>query len=187
VVTPGSTRLLTLVVRNAPKGAKIVLRCKGDGCPINRPRRRTVRRNLRKVVLHRCAAASRRRAAAEHHRAADDRPHVHLRGRARRDTGGADRLPRAGQEEGAAMLTRAMLAINDRNARIRPGAREIKGNKVDENCDDEIVPLPPLAGSVSNAWVTDSAGTRNVTLMARTSRAGRGSGCAAPAPDATSA
>jgi hypothetical protein len=56
---------------------------------------------------------------------------------------------------------------NDRNAAIRPGAREIRGNKVDENCDEEIVPLPLLAGSVANAWLTDSAGTRNVTLMAK--------------------
>ena len=45
--------LRSLVVRNAPAGARIVLRCEGDGCPIDRARRRTVRRNLAKVVLHR--------------------------------------------------------------------------------------------------------------------------------------
>jgi hypothetical protein len=53
VVARGFTRLTALVVRNAPKGARIVLRCEGKGCPIDRPRRRTVRRNLKKVVLHR--------------------------------------------------------------------------------------------------------------------------------------
>jgi Putative metal-binding motif/RTX calcium-binding nonapeptide repeat (4 copies) len=65
VVSQGSTRLLTLVVRNAPKGARIVFRCKGDGCPINRPRRRTVRRNLKKVVLHRGFPAARLRPGTE--------------------------------------------------------------------------------------------------------------------------
>ena len=53
VVAPGFTRLVGLVVRNAPKGARITLRCSGKGCPIKRVRRRTVRRNLKKVVLHR--------------------------------------------------------------------------------------------------------------------------------------
>jgi Putative metal-binding motif/RTX calcium-binding nonapeptide repeat (4 copies) len=53
VVAPGFTRLIGLVVRNAPKGARITLRCTGRGCPIKRARRRTVRRNLKKVVLHR--------------------------------------------------------------------------------------------------------------------------------------
>lgn len=47
------TLLRSLVVRNAPAGARIVLRCEGGGCPIDRARRRTVRRNLAKVVLHR--------------------------------------------------------------------------------------------------------------------------------------
>ena len=53
LVARDSTRLLALVVRNAPQGARIVLRCEGQGCPIDRARRRTVRRNLKKVVLHR--------------------------------------------------------------------------------------------------------------------------------------
>jgi Putative metal-binding motif/RTX calcium-binding nonapeptide repeat (4 copies) len=45
--------LRSLVVRNAPAGARIVLRCEGGGCPISRARRRTVRRDLARVVLHR--------------------------------------------------------------------------------------------------------------------------------------
>jgi hypothetical protein len=65
VVAQGFTRLLTLVVRNAPKGAKIVLSCEGDGCPMKRPRRRTVRRNLKKVVLHRGFPAARLRPGAK--------------------------------------------------------------------------------------------------------------------------
>jgi Putative metal-binding motif/RTX calcium-binding nonapeptide repeat (4 copies) len=65
VVAGGITRLLALVVRNAPKGAKIVLRCEGAGCPIDRPRRRTVRRNLKKVVLHKGFKRARLRPGAE--------------------------------------------------------------------------------------------------------------------------
>ncbi len=52
LVAGGSTVLRALIVRNAPKGARIVLRCEGSGCPIDRPRREKVRRNLAKVVLH---------------------------------------------------------------------------------------------------------------------------------------
>jgi hypothetical protein len=46
-------RLLALVVHNAPKGARIVLTCKGRGCPFKRARRRTVSRELQRIVLHR--------------------------------------------------------------------------------------------------------------------------------------
>jgi hypothetical protein len=53
VVAGGTTQLRALIVRNAPKGARVVLRCEGGGCPIDKPRRAKVRRNLAKVVLHR--------------------------------------------------------------------------------------------------------------------------------------
>ena len=46
-------RLRTLVVHNAPKGARIVLTCKGRGCPFKKARRRTVARELQRIVLHR--------------------------------------------------------------------------------------------------------------------------------------
>jgi hypothetical protein len=46
-------RLLSLVIHNAPRGARIALTCKGRGCPIRRTRRRTVTRELQRVVLHR--------------------------------------------------------------------------------------------------------------------------------------
>ena len=56
---------------------------------------------------------------------------------------------------------------DDANAAIRPGAREAPGNRVDENCDGEVVPFPPLAGSLANAWRLVGDGTRNVTLTAK--------------------
>lgn len=46
------THLRTLAVHNAPKGAKVVLTCKGRGCPIHRARHRAVRRNLQRVAMH---------------------------------------------------------------------------------------------------------------------------------------
>jgi hypothetical protein len=47
------TRLRQLQVRNAPKGARIVLRCTGRGCPIKRARVRTVPRDLAPIALDR--------------------------------------------------------------------------------------------------------------------------------------
>jgi hypothetical protein len=55
------TRLRTLIVHNAPKGAKVVFRCRGRGCPIKRARRRAVPRELARVVLHRGFARARLR------------------------------------------------------------------------------------------------------------------------------
>jgi len=52
-VARNSARLRTLVVHNAPRGARIVLTCKGGGCPIKKARRRTVSRELQRIVLHR--------------------------------------------------------------------------------------------------------------------------------------
>jgi hypothetical protein len=45
------THLRALVVHTAPKRAKIVLTCKGRGCPIHKPRRRTVKRNLQRISM----------------------------------------------------------------------------------------------------------------------------------------
>jgi hypothetical protein len=44
-------RLRTLVVHNAPAGARITLTCKGRGCPIKKARRRTVARELQRITL----------------------------------------------------------------------------------------------------------------------------------------
>ena len=46
-----NARLLSLVVHNAPRGARIVLTCTGKDCPVKR-RRRTVSRELQRVTLH---------------------------------------------------------------------------------------------------------------------------------------
>ena len=53
VVTSRFARLTQLVVHNAPKGARIVLRCKGRGCPSRKATRRTVTRELQRITLHR--------------------------------------------------------------------------------------------------------------------------------------
>jgi Putative metal-binding motif/RTX calcium-binding nonapeptide repeat (4 copies) len=53
VVTRAYARLRSLVVHNAPKGARISFTCKGRRCPFKRARRRTVSRDLARVVLHR--------------------------------------------------------------------------------------------------------------------------------------
>ena len=61
VVTRAFARLRTLVVHNAPKGARIALTCKGRGCPFKRARRRTVTRELQRVVLDRAFRRARLR------------------------------------------------------------------------------------------------------------------------------
>jgi hypothetical protein len=61
VVTPRFARLTALVVHNAPKGARTVLSCKGRGCPFKKARRRTVSRELQRVVLHRAFRRARLR------------------------------------------------------------------------------------------------------------------------------
>jgi Putative metal-binding motif len=47
------SELRKLVVRNAPKGAQIVLTCKGPGCTFNKAKRLTVKRDLDPVGLDR--------------------------------------------------------------------------------------------------------------------------------------
>ena len=47
---------------------------------------------------------------------------------------------------------------NDANPAIRPGAVEVRGNRLDENCDGLAEPFPTLASGVVNKW--DVKGTR---------------------------
>lgn len=48
---------------------------------------------------------------------------------------------------------------NDANNAIRPGAVEIKGNRVDENCDKVIEPFPTLTSGVVHNWSYTRTGT----------------------------
>ena len=50
---PTFSRLLKLVVHNAPKGAKVTFRCRGSSCPSRKTKRRTSRGLLKPIVLHR--------------------------------------------------------------------------------------------------------------------------------------
>jgi hypothetical protein len=59
-LTPSATKLHKLVVRNAPKGARIVLTCKGPGCAFNKAKRLTVKRDLDPVGLDRFFGRSKR-------------------------------------------------------------------------------------------------------------------------------
>ena len=73
---------------------------------------------------------------------------------------------------------------DDGGPAIKPGAREVRGNDVDENCDTRIEPFPPLLGSISVRWSKAGAGTRNVRRWPGTSSRGRRSRCAVRAEGA---
>ena len=50
---PAYSRLLRLVVHNAPKGARVVFTCSGGSCPFKKAKRRTFTGLLKPIVLHR--------------------------------------------------------------------------------------------------------------------------------------
>ncbi len=50
--TPSSSRLLRMVVINAPRGARITFKCSGKSCPTRKTRRVRAKNVLKRVVLH---------------------------------------------------------------------------------------------------------------------------------------
>ena len=161
-------RLRTLVVHNAPKGARIVLTCKGRGCPIKkRPRGERSPASSQRVTLHQRlppGAPARRHAAAAHdHRGGNGRAHVHVRRQARRAARRGTIVCRApGRGEGpvvlrllAALLRAAAVALLAPATAAADGVFSIDGSTIVYNGDagvDQIAgfdtgdqhPLHPL-------------------------------------------
>lgn len=73
---------------------------------------------------------------------------------------------------------------NDANRTIRPGARDIPGNRIDEDCSGRDAPYPRLDSSITYRYGAPRATTRFTELSVRPARAGsrvrvtcRGRGC----------
>ena len=76
------------------------------------------------------------------------------------------------------------IDCDDGDARAAPGHREKRGNRIDEDCNGRAEPFLLVENSVTNAWSTQGAVTRNLALGVRDLRKGmkvqvrcRGGGC----------
>ena len=61
---------------------------------------------------------------------------------------------------------------NDGSAAIRPGAQEVRGNRIDENCDGRAEPFQSITSTVSSRWAVRAGSVKLRLLRARSVPAG---------------
>ena len=61
---------------------------------------------------------------------------------------------------------------NDHDAAIHPGAREVRGNRGDENCDGLAEALPTLSAGVATRWHVDDKRFKLIGLLISTTQRG---------------
>ena len=123
------SRVRSMDIRNAPKGAQVSLSCKG--CALKGTKRLTVDRDLAAAASEAVPRRGQAQAGRLDHRAGGRerarRAHLHLQGRPlRRVPGAVDRVPGAGREGGALMLKRALILALAVSA-LAPGAAHATG------------------------------------------------------------